>query len=313
MGIYRCRPAVKDYLWGGDRLIQEWNIKTKYETAAEAWVLSCHPDGPCVIEGGEYDGRTLAEVIQELGREVLGTDATAYNDFPILIKLIDAKKDLSIQVHPSDDYALEHEHQYGKTEAWYILDAKPGASLYYGFREEISAEEFADRIRKGTLTEVLNRVGVKKGDMFFIPPGTLHAIGSGILLAEIQQNSNVTYRVYDYDRKDAAGNKRELHIDKALEVTDRKRPVPAEHGTHLVSCAYFTVDRSSCTENGGVIVGITDENSFTGILVIDGEGELALDGESEVFECSKGDSFFVTAGSGEWRVRGSAELLVTTV
>ena len=313
MSIFRCRPAVKDYIWGGDRLKREWNIETSLDKAAEAWVLSCHPDGSCVIDGGEFDGRTLADVIHILGREVLGTDAADCDDLPILVKLIDARDDLSIQVHPDDDYAMEHEHQRGKTEAWYILDALPGSVLYHGFQRDVSREEFERRIREGTLLEILNRVSVKRGDVFFISPGTLHAIGGGILLAEIQQSSNVTYRIYDYDRRDAFGNRRELHVDKALDVTQRKRPETAVSGEHIAQCDFFTVDRASCKESGGMVTGVTDNSSFTGILVTDGEGVLALKSGTEAFACRKGDSFFVTAGSGEWTIGGSAEFLITRV
>ncbi len=313
MSILRCRPVVKDCIWGGDRLKKEWNIETSLDKAAEAWVLSCHPDGSCVIDGGEFDGRTLGDVIRILGKEVLGTNAAGCDDLPILVKLIDAKDDLSIQVHPDDDYALKHEHQRGKTEAWYILDALPGSVLYHGFKSDVSKEEFSRRISEGTLTEILNRESVKRGDVFFIPPGTLHAIGGGILLAEIQQSSNVTYRIYDYDRRDASGNKRELHVDKALEVTQRKRPERAASGEHIAQCAYFTVDRASCAESGGEVTCVTGPGSFTHILVTDGEGELSQKSGTEAFACRKGDSFFVTAGSGEWTIRGSAEFLTTRV
>ena len=198
MSILKLLPAGKDYLWGGTRLIKEYNKNFNLDKLAETWELSCHPDGLCTIAEGEFAGRTLSEYLDIVGKKVLGTKCEHMEQFPLLIKFIDAKNDLSIQVHPSDEYALTHEGQYGKTEMWYIMDCQPGAFIYYGFKEAISNEEFAERIQNKTLLEVLNKVEVKKGDVFFIEPGTIHAIGSGNLIAEIQQNSNVTYRVYDY-------------------------------------------------------------------------------------------------------------------
>lgn len=198
MSILKLKPACKDYLWGGRRLVEEYGKEYDGETLAETWELSCHPDGPSVISNGKYAGKTLEEYIEKEGREILGTHCRRFREFPVLIKFIDANKDLSIQVHPDNRFALKNEGQYGKTEMWYVMDTEPGAFLYYGFKKEISREEFRRRINDNTLTEVLNSVSVKKGDTFFIEAGTIHAIGKGILLAEIQQNSNVTYRVYDY-------------------------------------------------------------------------------------------------------------------
>ena len=180
MAMLKLKPACKDYLWGGQKLRTDFGFDSPLDPLAEAWVLSCHPDGPSTIVGGPHDGQTLADYIAGQGREVLGTDCQKFEDFPILTKFIDAKGNLSIQVHPSNEYALEHEHQYGKTEMWYILDCEPGAFLYYGFDHEISHEEFERRIQDNTLTEVLNAAPVHKGDCFFIPAGTLHAICQGI-------------------------------------------------------------------------------------------------------------------------------------
>jgi len=225
MSILKLKPGCKDYLWGGSKLIREYGKEYAGDVLAETWELSCHPDGPSVIDGGEYAGWTLAEYIEKKGKAVLGSSCSRLQDFPILIKLIDAKDNLSIQVHPDNQYALENEGQYGKTEMWYVLDAGEDAFLYYGFDKEISLEEFSGRIQEDTLTEVLHAVPVQKGDVLFIEAGTIHAIGKDILIAEIQQNSNVTYRVYDYGRTGKDGKKRELHIEKALAVTNR---APAE-------------------------------------------------------------------------------------
>ncbi len=244
MAILKLKPSCKAYLWGGTRLKTEFGKTFSGEKLAETWELSCHLDGPSIVEGGEFAGRTLKEYLEKEGKKAVGEKCQKYQQFPLLIKFIDAKEDLSIQVHPDDAYALKEEGQYGKTEMWYVVDCEEGSSLYYGFSKEISKEEFAERIREQTLLEVLNRVTVKKGDVFFIEPGTIHAIGKGILIAEIQQSSNVTYRVYDYGRKDANGKERDLHIDKALQVTNRV-PVMQKQSfaPHLVFCNYFTVDR----------------------------------------------------------------------
>ncbi|MDE7019130.1 MAG: class I mannose-6-phosphate isomerase, partial [Lachnospiraceae bacterium] len=181
MSILKLRPSCKDYIWGGHRLAEEYGIAYDGNVLAEAWELSCHPDGLSMIANGAYAGKTLRQYIEEQGKEVLGTNCKQFEDFPILIKLIDAKEDLSIQVHPDSEYALRNEGQYGKSEMWYVLDAAEGAYLYYGFQEEINKEEFEKRIKEETLLEVLNAVPVQKGDVLFIEAGTIHAIGKNIM------------------------------------------------------------------------------------------------------------------------------------
>lgn len=213
--ILKLKPAFKDYIWGGTKLRDDFGFKSDLKKIAEGWMLSCHKDGENIIDGGKFDGKTLSEVINETGKDILGTKAQKYDFFPILIKLIDAKDNLSVQVHPNDDYALRVEGEYGKTECWYVIDCDEGAELIYGFKKKISNEEFRKRIEDNTFLDIVNHVKVKKGEFFFIESGTLHAIGKGILLAEIQQNSNTTYRVYDYNRLGADGKPRELHTEKA--------------------------------------------------------------------------------------------------
>lgn len=186
---------------------------------AESWELSTHKDGESVIRDGEYMGMSLSSFVAQDKENILGKNASKFEFFPILIKFIDALDSLSIQVHPSDEYALTNEKEYGKTEMWYILDCEEDAFLYYGFNREITKEEFRKRLNDNTILDVLNKVYVKKGDVFFINAGTVHAIGKGIMICEIQQNSNTTYRVYDYNRKDKFGNLRDLHIDKAIDVS----------------------------------------------------------------------------------------------
>ena len=311
MSMLKLKAACKDYIWGGERIKREYGIEYEKDPLAEAWVLSSHPDGPSVIEGGEYAGETFREYIKKQGAKAVGNRWKTNSEFPVLIKLIDAEKSLSIQVHPDDEYAGVHEGQKGKTEMWYIVDAAPGAFIYYGFKEEISKEEFENRIGENTLTEVLNKVTVHKGDSFFIKAGTLHAIGAGCLIAEVQQNSNVTYRVYDYDRVGADGKKRELHIAKALDVTDRNPPEPykAEDGT-LASCEYFTTGLLKVNESDSVKISVTDE-SFKHLLVLSGSLKVSS-GNEELF-LKKGDSLFLPVGTGEAELYGSAEILETSL
>lgn len=313
MPVLKLKPCCKDYIWGGHRLAEEYGIQYDRDILAEAWVLSCHPDGPSVIANGPNAGKTLAAYIQDNGSQVLGAHCRRFRDFPILVKFIDAAQNLSVQVHPGNRYALAQEHQYGKTEMWYVMDAAPDSFLYYGFKREISQEEFARRIREDTLLEVLNAVPVQKGDVLFIESGTIHAIGAGILIAEIQQNSNVTYRVYDYGRVGKNGKKRDLHIEKALAVTNR---VPilrsGKSYPHVADCDYFTVDKLNL--DGSVmrkVEGAVGEESFVSILIMNGSGSIACDGERIPYQ--KGDSFFLPAGSGSYTVEGSCDALITSI
>ncbi len=311
--ILKLKPACKNYLWGGHRLVEEYGVEYDGEVLAEAWELSAHPDGASIIANGDFADKTLREYLDAEGLEVLGKNCRRFREFPILAKFIDAKDNLSIQVHPSNAYALQNEGQYGKTEMWYVLDAEPGAFLYYGFKQEISKEEFKQRIHDNTLLEVLNAVPVKKGDVLFIESGTLHAIGKGILVAEIQQNSNVTYRIYDYGRVGSDGKKRDLHIEKALAVTNRIPIVAsAESYPHVADCDYFTVDKINL--DGKLIYrtqGNVGEESFLSILILDGKGTISNKGEKLSYK--KGDSFFLPANSGDWQIEGSCDALLTTI
>ena len=317
--ILKLKPAFKDYIWGGTKLRDDFGFKSDLKKIAEGWMLSCHKDGENIIDGGKFDGKTLSEVIKETGKDILGTKAQKYDFFPILIKLIDAKDNLSVQVHPNDDYALRVEGEYGKTECWYVIDCDEGAELIYGFKKKISNEEFRKRIEDNTFLDVVNHVKVKKGEFFFIESGTLHAIGKGILLAEIQQNSNTTYRVYDYNRLGADGKPRELHTEKALDVT--KCEPPKNNGVmppvvkkdgydekHLTSCELFSVKDITVNKSYS---SVSDSNSFVSILVIDGNGSLIC--ENETFPLCKGDSYFISADSGEFKICGNVNLIETRV
>lgn len=307
MGVIKLIPACKDYMWGGNNLREKYNIASDISPLAESWMLSTHKDGESIISDGEYKGYSLSNYIKEKGKRILGTNCEKFKDFPILIKLIDAKDNLSIQVHPDNEYALKNEGQYGKTEMWYFLEAEPNAYIYYGFKTKISKEEFKERIKNNTLLEVLNKVFVKKGDVFFIEPGTLHGICRGVVLAEIQQNSNITYRVYDYARTDANGKGRELHIDKAIDVTNLStQNTDFDFEGHLAKCKYFTTD--IIIEN---YKGICDNTSFISILITKGKGKLICEKQEIVF--NKGESYFLEAGSGSFELSGDFSALITHI
>lgn len=316
--ILQLQPAFKDNIWGGRRLIEEFHMACSLDRAAEAWVLSCHKDGQSRVANGPLEGLELSEAIEKMGDNCLGKQAQRFSFFPLLIKFIDARDDLSIQVHPDDDYAMRVEHGYGKTEMWYVMDADPGAKLYYGFTHPISKEEFERRIQENTLTEVLNAVEVKKGDCFFIPSGTIHAIGKGLLIAEIQQNSNTTYRVYDYGRRDKQGNTRELHIDKALDVTTLapapvapQYPVRSLEGGRiepLADCPYFATDKIELDGRLSFPVG---SDSFRALLCMEGEGSLTAGDQTVAFH--RGDCLFIPADTGVLVLDGKGLLLCSRV
>ena len=315
MYILKLNPVFKDYLWGGTKLRDEYGFESDLTKLAEGWMLSCHKDGENTIANGEFAGKTLTEVINS-NPDFLGENGNKFEYFPILIKLIDAKNDLSVQVHPDNEYAMRVEKEYGKTECWYILDCDEGAELIYGFNREISSEEFKEKIADNTFLEAVNKVKVKKGDLFFIEAGTLHAIGSGILLAEIQQNSNTTYRVYDYGRVGADGKPRELHVEKAIDVTNCVPPTRStdpegelveydNYSTQLLTeCDLFSVKKVSIKD---FFDGVADEKSFVSVLVTDGVG--TIDG----IEIRKGDSLFIPANYGTFTIKGNIEAIITRV
>lgn len=311
-------PAFKDYLWGGERLKEDYGKKTDMTPLAESWELSCHPAGPSVIENGPWAGKTLAAYLSA-NPQHLRAGAETGAEFPLLIKLIDAAQSLSVQVHPDDEYARTRENgQLGKTEMWYVVDAKPGAGIYYGFKRPTTLEEMEKAICENTLTDLLSWVEAKPGDVFFIPAGTVHAIGAGLLIAEVQQSSNLTYRVYDYGRVGADGKPRELHIAKALDVAKRERPqtpigptepardVPGGREQPLVACDRFTV--SELAVDGLMEENVTPE-SFVALLCLSGEGALLCGGES--YALAKGQSVFLPAGMGACKLAGSMRLLRT--
>lgn len=317
---FLLRPSGKDSLWGGTRLNDEFEKNIPMTPLAETWECSTHPDGPSWVVGGEFDGMTLADVLKA-HPEYLGTHPNTHGELPILIKFIDAQSDLSIQVHPDDEFARVHENgQLGKTEMWYVLDASKDAELIYGFRRNTKEETVRRAITDGTMMKYLQRIPVRKDDLFFIEPGTVHAIGSGVLIAEIQENSNLTYRLYDYDRVDKNGQKRALHIDKAMAVTSFKssaeprqpmRVLKYRQGVAselLCRCRYFEVYRMIVnTERRQNVTYRADNVSFRVLLCVRGCGTIRF-GE-EYLDFYKGDCIFVPAGSVEMRIHGQAQFL----
>lgn len=311
-------PVGKDYLWGGQRLRHEYGKQIMagdglgfLNPLAETWECSTHPEGISVVASGCQAGRLLSEVLKE-NPHFLGTHPQSREGLPVLIKFIDAAKDLSIQVHPDDAYAMRVEGQSGKTEMWYVLDAEPGAALVYGFSHDITEEKLRESLSEGTVSKYLQRIPVKKDDVFMIYPGTVHAIGKGVLLAEIQQCSNVTYRLFDYDRVDKNGEKRPLHIDKACDVLNcKEQPIVRQQmrvmryqkgsaSEVLCRCEYFQVDRvlvSSCYHC------VIENTSFQVFLILDGAlmiGELSV---------KKGDCVFLPANMGEINISGRGQFL----
>ena len=318
MTPFMLKPGLQDYIWGGTRLKDEWGKQTDKAIIAESWELSAQAHCSSVIHTGPLAGMPFTEFCQRYP-EAMGTQSTA-DIFPILIKLIDARQALSVQVHPDDRYAARVENGLGKTEVWIVLDSEPGASLYFGVKEDTTREELERRIADNTLTDILRSVPARPGDVFFIPAGTIHAIGARLLIAEVQQNSNTTYRVYDYGRIGADGNPRELHVEKALDVSTLS-PTPlqcpgaatladtAEYTLRrLIACPYFTVDRLDLR---GRYAGKTTSRSFLHLLCVDGEAELCSGGETLLLK--KGDSAFLPAQEAEFSLTGEAELLCSGV
>ena len=303
----KLKYYAKTALWGGSTLKNEWGKPCDFQKLAETWELTVRHDAVNIIENGEYAGKTLEHYLKE-------ETNTSSEKFPLLIKFIDAEDKLSVQVHPDDKFAAEVENDVGKTEMWYIADAKEGAEIIYGIKDDVT-ELRCDRY----IEKQVNSIKVKKGDSFFIPSGMLHAIGKGCLIAEIQQNSDLTYRVYDYERRDAQGNLRELHTEKALKVVrhfddaeiDAIRYSESDKigvGECLASCKYFNVNRVTLNGNKEEL---NTNGTFHSLLCVEGEGEIICDGKSYSFK--KGDSYYIPAELGKYELKGTATVLISRI
>lgn len=315
----KFKPVFKDYIWGG-RNLEKFGKQLPPGKVAESWEISCHPNGESVVLSGEFAGLPLPELIQKYGRELIGT-ALPDKDvakFPLLVKLIDANDRLSVQVHPDDNYALSHENgELGKFEMWHILSAKPGAKLIYGIRPGITREIFAQAVKENRIEECLSSVEVKPGDTLNIPAGLIHAIGEGIVLAEIQQNSDTTYRVFDYNRVDKNGQTRPLHIEKAIDVInfkslDCQERAPGlaikmdKHSSkkYLIANKYFAVE---LLEVKGSVLENADGSKFYVYVLTEGEGILKYEGGT--IPVSLGESFLIPASMGFYSLEGSFKAL----
>ncbi len=321
---FLLKPAGKDYLWGGSRLKDDFDKQIDLDPLAETWECSTHLNGPSVVDSGEFKGMLLSDVLK-LHPEFVGTHPVVKDgQIPVLIKFIDAKKDLSVQVHPSDEYALVHENgSLGKTEMWYVIDALPNSSLIYGFHHTITKEKVRKAIETGKLEKYMNKVPVKKGDMFFIPAGTVHAIGKGCLIAEIQESSDLTYRLYDYNRVDKDGKLRPLHIEKALEVANLNevdsphQPMevykfrPGRASQLLARCKYFQTERMVVnTERIKELADFrTGSSTFQVLLCYSGCGTITDEDYGTSTNFFKGDCIFVPANSSSLKIHGKAEFL----
>lgn len=305
------QPVFQEKIWGGNRLRTVFGFEIPNDKIGEDWAISAHPHGVSVIENGPYKGQTLDQLWAQ-HKELFGNPTEEV--FPLLIKILDAEDDLSVQVHPDDAYGLKHEGELGKTECWYIIDAAPGAEIIYGHHAQ-TREELASMINEGRWDELLTRVPVKKGDFFYVPSGTIHAIGKGIMILETQQSSDTTYRVYDYDRKDDSGNPRELHIQQSVDVTTVPAKAPAlniqevRKGNSAV-VTYVKTDFFNVYEwqvKGRL--SFSKQAPYTLATVIDGFGQLVVNGET--YELKMGTSFILPAQIENWEVQGELTIIAS--
>lgn len=317
---YLLRPTGKDYLWGGRRLNDALSKALPLEPLAETWECSTHPAGESYIVGGEWDGNPLSALLKA-HPEFLGSRCAEPGQLPIMVKFLDAAMDLSIQVHPSDDYAAKNENgQRGKSEMWYVLDAAPGAELIYGLNRDMTPQELRRELEAGSFSQCLQRVPVKKDDVFFLEAGTIHAVGHGILLAEIQESSDLTYRLYDYDRRDKFGRLRPLHLEKALDAANLKastRPRQPMRVLHyecgsaselLCRCRYFAVYRLLLnTERRQQVIYRCDGSAYRVLLCIGGCGTMEYAGVSR--HIYKGDCIFIPADCMDLELHGQMQFL----
>ncbi|MBP5585568.1 MAG: class I mannose-6-phosphate isomerase [Lentisphaeria bacterium] len=318
---FLLHPAAKNYLWGGTRLKDDFAKEAVSDVVAETWECSTHPDGVSIAASGEWIGMPLNEILRA-HPDYLGNHAHGGTELPVLVKLIDAKSDLSVQVHPSDEFAHVHENgQNGKTEMWYVMDAEPDTRIAYGLHHTVSKEIFLKAIEDGSVEKYLQMIPARKNDLFFIPPGTVHAIGAGCLIAEIQQSSNLTYRLYDYGRTDRDGNRRQLHLEKGLAVANMEAmPEPRQPmrllrysgGTAselLCRCQYFQVERVlvNTEQRRELATFRVSPESFEVFLFLNGCGSMFC--EDAMLQFFKGDCVFVPAGTAEIRLHARTEFL----
>ncbi|HDZ15356.1 MAG TPA: mannose-6-phosphate isomerase [Pricia sp.] len=316
----KFKPILKERLWGGKKLKTVLGKSIESDITGESWEISGVEGDISVVANGDLAGTSLKQLIDEHAENLLGKSVVERfgKEFPILIKFIDAKQDLSVQLHPNDKLAKERHNSFGKTEMWYVMDADDDASLIVGFNRDVSKEEYAESLKKDTLLDLLNYEKVDSGDTFFINTGKVHAIGAGVLLAEIQQTSDVTYRIFDFNRKDKDGNLRELHTEQALDAIDYKKKddFKVDYTSRMnvvntmVDCPYFKTDYLHLTENW--LEDLTDRDSFTIFMCVNGTAQIS--NENGTADIKKGESLLVPAFSNSISIKTeSAELLVVTI
>lgn len=306
-------PVFKDYIWGGNKLKKVFNKDIPNDFAAESWEVSTNEDGKSIILNEEFKGKTLQEIFnnKEYRKSIFGTKSENLDRFPLLIKFIDANNNLSIQVHPDNDYAKNKENDIGKTEMWYIIDCEPGAQVICGFKEDVTQNDIEEIIRQNKTKDNVKFIDVDKGDAIYIPSGTVHALLGKTLLCEVQQNSNLTYRVYDWDRLDKDGNPRQLHIQKAIDVINvSNKPTiiktinEKQNECRVADSEFFKTDKIIIDEK---FEDISKNETFYAINIISGEGILICN-EKE-YKIKKGDSFIIPATLGKYEIIGKMELL----
>jgi mannose-6-phosphate isomerase len=320
--IYRFEPLLKQTLWGGDKIIPFKHLdapNTPDTQIGESWEISGVKGSETIVAGGEHKGKSLNDLVRELKGRLVGEENYQRfgDEFPLLVKFIDARKDLSIQVHPDDETALRQGKSHGKTEMWYVLDSDKGAKLYNGLRRQITPDEYRQMVEDDTITEALACYEAYEGDVFFIPGGRIHAIGAGSFVTEIQQTSDVTYRIYDYKRKDKNGNYRELHTKEAAEsidytIHDNYRTeylLSQDEGVQLIQCPYFTTAIYDLTEP--MTLDYSELDSFVILIAVKGEGRLSVDGEETSFRI--GDTILLPATTQEVRIEGTVRFLETYI
>ena len=317
--MYKFEPLLKQTLWGGDKIIPFKHLNTKMEQVGESWEISGVKDFETIVANGPDKGKSLNQLVSEMKDQLIGKENYERfgDEFPLLVKFIDAHQDLSIQVHPSDEVAHRQGKSHGKTEMWYALPSTPGAMLYNGLKQQITPEQYKQMVENDTITDALARYEVHEGDVFFIPAGRIHTIGAGCFVAEIQQTSDVTYRIYDFKRKDKNGNYRELHTQLAAESIDytvldnyRTEYEPLKNeGVQVVTCPYFTTAVYDLTEP--MTLDYSELDSFVILIAVKGEGRLICNGEEMPFQM--GDTVLFPATTNEVRVEGEVRFLETYV
>ena len=319
MNIFKFQPLLKSTLWGGERIIPFKHLNDNMENVGESWEISGVKDNETIVSEGQYKGKKLNDLVAELKEKLVGKECyKRYGDeFPLLIKFIDARQDLSIQVHPTDEIAKKQGRERGKTEMWYLMDSAPGAKLYSGLKKKITPEEYKKMVEDDTICDALAQYAVKEGDVFFLPAGRIHAIGAGCFLAEIQQTSDVTWRIYDFKRKDKNGNYRELHTQQASEAIDyavydnyRTEYTPVQNQRQeVVKCQYFTTSIFDLTSDGGKKnLDYTDHDGFVILIGVKGEGTLTnANGEST--SLNTGETILIPATETKFKVTGNVRFL----